>query len=208
MEIIPTEVVPLPASLVYRPGSYIERLNLRRIFAKPQPVEVELGTGDGSFLAQWAALHPECNFLGVERLLGRLRKVDRKGLRAGLNNLRLMRIEASYFVEYLLPHRAIRALHIYFPDPWPKRKHRKHRLVNEHFVEVAAQTLIAGGHVFLRTDNAEYFTQMKSVFEGNANFRAVETPADLLAALTDFERSFQARGVTTSSAAYQLSVNI
>ena len=190
-------------SLVYRPPSYVEPLDLAKLFPKPQPLEVELGCGDGSFLVHWAKVHPQHSFLGVERLLGRLRKADRKGLRAGLSNLRLLRIEASYFVKYLLPPESVRALHIYFPDPWPKRKHRKHRLVNEDFTRVAARVVAPEGTVFLRTDDADYFSQMNLAFKTNAQFCVAETPADLSATLTDFERGFQKRGVATWRAAYQ-----
>jgi tRNA (guanine-N7-)-methyltransferase len=139
----------------------------------------------------------------VERLLGRLRKIERKGLRAGLTNLRAIRLEASYVMEYLLPIGSVQAFHVYFPDPWPKRKHRKHRLVNEHFVAVAAKMLAPGGIIFLRTDDADYFVQMTAVFGANAQFSTVETPAHLSTVLTDFERDFQARGVPTLSAAYR-----
>src|SRR2546422_8436890 len=124
-------------SLLHRPASYFERLALTQLFEKGQPLEVELGSGDGSFIVHYAQLHPEHNFIGVERLLGRLRKIDRKGLRAKLTNLRLVRIEASYFLEYLLPPESAIAIHVYFPDPWPKRRHHKHRLVNPRFTDVA-----------------------------------------------------------------------
>jgi tRNA (guanine-N7-)-methyltransferase len=174
------------------------------MFPLAQPLEVELGSGDGSFLAQWAQAHPERDFLGVERLLGRLRKLGRKGRRLGLVNLRLMRIEASYFLEYLLPAAAAQALHVYFPDPWPKRKHRKHRLVNERFADLAARVLVPDGRVYLRTDDANYFAQMTGVFGASNRFAPAETPAELSAVVTDFEREFQARGVVTKRAAYQL----
>ena len=82
---------------------------------------MELGCGDASFLVDYARRHPERNFIGVERLLGRLRKLDRKGRRAGLTNLRGVRIESSYFLEYLLPPHSVSALHVYFPDPWPNQ---------------------------------------------------------------------------------------
>src|SRR5688572_27561297 len=89
--------------LIYQIPSIVDPIALGDLFPRPQPLEVELGSGDGSFLVQAASLHPEHNFIGVERLLGRLRKIDKKGRRAGLENLRLMRIEAAYFLEYLLP---------------------------------------------------------------------------------------------------------
>src|SRR6059058_3143531 len=120
-------------TLIYKPTSYVQKLDWGAVFERVQPLEVELGSGDGSFLVNYAKLHPERNFLGVERLLGRLRKLNRKGLRAGLTNLRGLRIESAYLVEYLLAPGSVSALHIYFPDPWPKRKHRKNRLINDRF---------------------------------------------------------------------------
>jgi tRNA (guanine-N7-)-methyltransferase len=189
-------------TLIYPLVSIVERLELARIFPEPQPLEVELGSGDGSFLVNYARLHPERNFLGVERLLGRLRKLDRKSLRAGLANLRGLRIESSYFLEYLLPRHSVAALHIYFPDPWPKRKHRKNRLVNARFTEIACQALAPGGLVYLRTDDEDYYGQMLAVFAGNSLFKTVETPAELTAVATDFERNFHARGVKILRAAY------
>jgi tRNA (guanine-N7-)-methyltransferase len=183
--------------------SYLERLDLDRLFPHKQPLEVELGSGDGSFLAQYASLNPHHNFLGVERLLGRLRKLDRKGLRAGLTNLRLIRIEASYAVEYLLPLESVETLHIYFPDPWPKRRHHKNRLVNARFAEAARKALEPGGSVYLRTDNADYFAQMTEVFEANSAFQRIDTKDSLSAIKTDFERDFEAAGVPTLRAGFR-----
>src|SRR6266699_1733974 len=97
-----TSVMARP-SLLYDLPSILRRLELTKIFPKAQPVEVELGSGDGSFLVEYAGQHPEHNFIGVERLLGRIRKMERKGQRAGLTNLRAVRIESSYFLRYLLP---------------------------------------------------------------------------------------------------------
>ena len=192
-----------PASLIYTLPSIVERLDLAALFPADQPLEVELGSGDGSFLAEYARLHARHNFIGVERLLGRIRKLDRKGRRGGLTNLLGVRIESSYFMEYLLPPGSVAALHIYFPDPWPKRKHRRNRLINERFPALARQTLVPGGTVYLRTDDEDYFQQMVAVFEPCDDFCRVETPGDLAALLTDFERDFQARGIGTLRTAYQ-----
>ena len=200
--------LPIPRStgvnLIYTLPSILERIDLASLFPTDQPLEVELGSGDASFLAEYARLHPGHNFVGVERLLGRMRKLDRKGRRAGLTNLRGVRIENSYFLEYLLPPGSAAALHIYFPDPWPKRKHRRHRLINERFPVLARQALAPGGTVYLRTDDEDYFHQMVAVFEPFKDFCPVETPGDLAELLTDFEKDFQARGVGTLRAAYRM----
>jgi tRNA (guanine-N7-)-methyltransferase len=193
---------PVSPTLIHQLASIVERLDMDGMFATTQPLEVELGSGDGSFLASYAAAHPERNFLGVERLLGRLRKLDRKGLRAGLTNLSGLRIESAYFLEYLLPAQSTSALHVYFPDPWPKRKHRKNRLINVRFTELAAHILAPAGRVYLRTDDCDYFAQMTTAFGASSRFRPVEAPPELCAVVTDFERTFHARGVTTLRAAY------
>jgi tRNA (guanine-N7-)-methyltransferase len=193
-------------NLVVQLASIIEPLNLAALFPQSQALEIELGCGDASFLVEYARRHPGRNFIGVERLLGRIRKLDRKGRRAGLANLRGVRIESSYFLEYLLPPHAAAALHVYFPDPWPKKKHHKHRLINAQFPRLAAAALTPDGKVYLRTDDADYFQQMRDVFAASREFREIETPAELAELPTDFEREFQARGIQTLRAAYQAQV--
>ena len=183
--------------------SVVERLDVTHLFPTPQPLEVELGCGDASFLVEYAQRHPEKNFIGVERLLGRLQKLDRKGRRLGLGNTRGIRIESAYFLEYLLPPHSATALHIYFPDPWPKKKHRRHRLIGERFPALARNALADGGTVFLRTDDADYFQQMNEVFGGADFFEKTETPAALAEITTDFEQDFNARGICTLRAAYR-----
>ncbi len=206
----PVEMQPYPTSsagspnLIYSLPSITDRIRLQDLFPRNQPLEVELGSGDASFLVEYARCHPDHNFIGVERLLGRIRKLDRKGRRAALANLRGLRIECSYFLEYLLPLHSAVALHIYFPDPWPKRKHQRHRLVNERFPALASQALAPGGIVYLRTDDTAYFEQMTAVFVASNLFSPVETPRELAELVTDFEKDFQMRAIQTLRAAYLL----
>jgi tRNA (guanine-N7-)-methyltransferase len=194
---------PTKQTVIVRPPSYVERWDIHGIFARPQPIEVELGAGDGSFFVQWSALNPNTNFIGLERLLGRLKKIERKSRRLGLTNVRGLRLEAVYFTEYILPNESVSAFHIYFPDPWPKRKHRQNRLINERFTELLRAALVKQGIVYLRTDDADYFSQMTRVFDTNKNFAAIPTPERLANVLTDFERQFTAQGIQTNRAAYQ-----
>ena len=189
--------------LIVRIASILERIDPASLFPSIQPLEIELGSGDGSFLVRYAAEHRDRNFIGVERLLGRIRKLDRKGRRLGLTNLRGLRIESSYFLRYLLPPHSAVAIHLYFPDPWPKRKHRRHRLVNELFVTTAEAALEPRGRVYLRTDDADYFGQMTAVFSASSLFHAVDTPTELSDLLTDFEADFNARGIRTLRAAFE-----
>ena len=191
-------------NLVVQLRSIVEPLALAELFPKPQPLEVELGCGDASFLVEFARRNPERNFIGVERLLGRIQKLDRKGRRAGLANLRGVRIESSYFLQFLLPPHSAAALHVYFPDPWPKKKHRRHRLINEYFSALARAALVPAGAVYLRTDDADYFQQMTEVFAASLEFQKIETPMELAELTTDFERDFNSKGIRTLRAAYQL----
>ena len=193
-----------PKSFVVQLRSIVEPLALAGLFPKSQPLEIELGCGDASFLVEYARRYPQQNYIGVERLLGRIQKLDRKGRRAGLTNLRGVRIESSYFLQYLLPPHAASALHIYFPDPWPKKKHHRLRLINESFPARARAALAPGGVVYLRTDHTEYFQQMQDVFGAAKEFKSVETPSSLAEIVTDFEREFNAQGIPTLRAAYQI----
>ena len=193
-----------PANLVVQLRTILEPLDLAELFPQTQPLEVELGCGDASFLVEYARQNPRANFVGVERLLGRIQKLDRKGRRLALQNLRGVRIESAYFLQYLLPAGVARALHIYFPDPWPKKKHRHHRLVGEGFPALARTALQSGGVVYLRTDDADYFQQMNEVFGAVPFFESVATPATLAEVTTDFERDFNAQGIPTLRAAFRL----
>ncbi|HUZ06028.1 MAG TPA: tRNA (guanosine(46)-N7)-methyltransferase TrmB [Candidatus Paceibacterota bacterium] len=192
-----------PENLIVQLHSIVKSLELAEIFPKSQPLEVELGCGDASFLVEYARRNPGRNFIGVERLLGRISKLDRKGRRAGVTNLRGVRIESSYFLQYLLPQNSICALHIYFPDPWPKKRHHKNRLINKNFPALARAALAPGGKIYLRTDDADYFAQMRDVFGTDENFREIETPSELAELPTDFERDFNSKGIPTLRAAYQ-----
>jgi len=202
--IAPSPTAPAPIRpLLVELASIVDPLEVGGLFPQTQPLEVELGCGDASFLLEYARRHPQTNFIGVERLLGRLQKLDRKGRRLGLQNLRGVRIESAYFLQYLLPAHVAAALHIYFPDPWPKKKHRKNRLINEAFPALARNTLASGGTVYLRTDDLDYFQQMNEVFAAAKEFVRVETQATLAEVVTDFEQFFNAQGIATQRAAFR-----
>ena len=193
-----------PDALLHDFQSITEPLRLEELFTQPQPTELEIGCGDGGFLLEYAQRHPERNFLGVERLLGRVRKLSKRGQHAGLNNLRLLRIEARYVLDYLLPERAFSAVHIYFPDPWPKDKHARHRLIQPDFLPRIRRILAPGGVLYLRTDAPPYFEQMQNTFRDAEGFAEESTPAALSEITTEFERQWLAEGKRTHYAAYRL----
>ena len=120
-----------------------------------------------------------------------------------MKNLRLLRAEAAYVLEHLLPPGTLDAIHVYFPDPWPKKRHHKNRLISEPFPPLSKRLLKAGGVVYLRTDDIDYFEQMLELFDGAAGFERTETPRPLKALVTDFEQEFNAQGIPTNHAAYR-----
>lgn len=181
----------MTASAIYKPTSYFELLDWREVFGREAPVEIDVGCGKGAFLVWAAGARPDHNFLGVDRQLVRLRKVDKKIQRIGLTNVRLLRLEFSYLISKLIPDGSVTAYHIFFPDPWPKRRHAAKRLFQPSFVSELQRTLAKGGAVNVATDDASYFAQIVGLMNG---FR-VEPPLSLPEeARTEFEKIFLAKG--------------
>jgi len=151
-----------------------EPLHLHAIFASSRPLEVDVGCGKGLFLLARAKAHPETNFIGIDRLITRLRKVDSKLARAALTNVRLLHSEASYAIEFLLPPETVRTMYIFFPDPWPKRRHHRRRLFTPSFVAAAYRALLRGGRIHAATDDADYFETIARVLGAHGRFAPVE----------------------------------
>jgi tRNA (guanine-N7-)-methyltransferase len=182
----------MPALFI--PPDHFRELRREEIFPDAsRPLEVDLGCGDGTFLTGMAAHHPERDFLGVERMLGRVSKTARKidGLR--LTNARIMRLESAYTVAWLLPQGSVSRLHLLCPDPWPKKKHAARRLVNQgEFLDGLARILAPGGEFLLKTDDQPYFEDALLSFESRKHqFTRLEWPEDaFFYPVTDFEQSW------------------
>ena len=118
------------------------------------PLEIDLGSGKGRFLLAHAAKHPDHNFLGIDRMLRRIRKVDNRTRRLDLANIRLFRCEGYYAVTYLLPPASVDTLYVFFPDPWPKARHESHRIFNVPFLDALHRVLKPGALLHFATDHA------------------------------------------------------
>jgi tRNA (guanine-N7-)-methyltransferase len=174
------------------PPSILDPLSLREIFATDRLIEVDLGSGPGKFLVESALRFPERNFLGIERLLGRVRKTCRVASEIGLTNLRVLRLELDYTVRYLLPPNSVWRFHLNFPDPWPKRRHHVRRVVDSEFLEAIYRSLTQGGELWIKTDHEAYFQQIKKAAAGSDRWDSMEW-GDEGYPLTDFEEQFLAK---------------
>jgi len=178
-------------SLRIHPDQVLEPINLAGFFEHPEhPLEVDLGCGKGRFLLASAAKHPEINFLGIDRMLKRIKKVDKKSLRQELFNIRLFRMEGYYATTYLIPPQSVDTYYIFYPDPWPKEKHHDNRLFNTKFMEALARTLKPGGKIHASTDHLPYFEKIYSLLKNDSRFEETNTFHPSEDEVTDFELLF------------------
>lgn len=174
-------------------------LDLDRLYGRRAPRSMEIGFGMGDALLESAAAHPEQDFLGVEVYRPGLGHLLNRLAAAGLENVRVCGADAVDVLERSVPDAALAAVCVFFPDPWPKLRHHKRRLVQPEFAALLARKLEVGGRVYLATDWEDYAGQMLSVLgatpalcnlagPGRYAPRPVERP------LTKFERRGQRLG--------------
>jgi len=139
------------------------KIDFVRLFGRSGPVHIEIGTGKGTFLLNQARTEPDGNFLGIEWARKYYRHaVDRIG-RWGVTNVRIIRTDAAAFIADFVPDNSVDFLHIYFPDPWPKKRHHKRRFLCPANLEHLIRCLTMGGQIRIATDHADYFEQIRTV---------------------------------------------
>lgn len=192
----PYNVLPRPALAgEFVPADYFKTLRHEEIVNPGRPLEIDLGCGDGRFLLGMAREYPERDFLGVERLLGRVRKVCKKITKGELSNARVLRLESRYTVEWLLPESSVSRLHLLCPDPWPKFKHHRRRLMQEPFFEAVIRSLVPGGEFLFMTDHEEYFEWACEKVEAYGKFEILEWQEDsFFYPKTDFQLQWEGEG--------------
>ncbi len=146
-----------PVGLVVE--SLARPLNFQQLYGNDHPVELEIGFGKGTFLVEQATTRPETNFFGIEWANWFFRYGSDRLRRRSPHNARTIRAEATFFLTEFIPDSSITVLHIYFPDPWPKTKHQRRRLVQDSFIPVMQRILVPGGRVQIVTDHKGYFEQ-------------------------------------------------
>lgn len=129
------------------------------LFGNDHPVELEIGMGKGTFLTEQARARPDVNFFGIEWANWFWRYASDRLRRHGCTNARTVRAEASYFLTEFVPAESLSVLHIYFPDPWPKARHHKRRLIQPKFVPLIHRVLAPGGRLQVVTDHKGYWEE-------------------------------------------------
>jgi tRNA (guanine-N7-)-methyltransferase len=177
----------------------LQPLSWAALFGNDRPVEVEIGTGKAGFLLRRARARPERNFLGIEWANEFYRYAVDRMQRWQVPNVRLLRADASHFIRAICPAESLTALHVYHPDPWPKRRHWKRRLLQPLFVDAAVRCLVPGGHWAVQTDHAEYFEVIRALLLGHPELREVpfadpEFGVEACRVATNFETKYLKEG--------------
>ena len=169
-------------------------------------VELDLGCGNGKFTQELAEKYPETHVAAADVMIGRLRKVAKKAKRLGLENIEILRVEASALMGYILPDNSVDRLHILCPDPWPKSKHKGHRLISSQFMMSISRVLKPGGIFHFSTDNNAYYESVSEVVKMSGLFseNKPELIADIADIKTDFQLKWEEEGLTVRHVAWKV----
>lgn len=133
------------------------RLDPQRLFGNEHPVILEIGSGKGRFLISSAIERPDRNFIGIEKSLHYHRVIAGRVTRRALSNVRLVNHDAFLVMRDMIPDASIAEVHVYFPDPWPRKREQKRRIVRAEVLEQIRRILVPGGWGIYVTDHREYF---------------------------------------------------
>lgn len=199
---LPIDVAPYTLAYPEAPLDWAE------VFGNDRPVELEIGPGKGLFLANAATAQPGRNFVGVELARKYAQRAAERVAKLGLDNVRVIAGDGRRFLAQFVPERSLHAVHIYFPDPWWKKRHKKRRVFTAEFVADAARALVPGGEFHLATDVEEYFGVMMEIMAARSDFRPqpvpeLKDPEHDLDYLTNFERKYRIEGRPIYRASYR-----
>jgi tRNA (guanine-N7-)-methyltransferase len=162
------------------------------VFGNDRPVEVEIGPGRGDVLLAFAAARPDVNFFAIEHVHGAVERLALRLEAAGATNARVIAGDATCVVRECVPPASVAAYHVYFPDPWPKRRHQRRRVMTPDFADSLRRTLVPGGTVAVATDLGWLYDAMERTLVA-AGFVATEASAPARPT-TRFERKYATAG--------------
>lgn len=181
----------------YIPGHYERHEEWGRLdwtdpnlFGNDRPVAIEFCCGNGQWIGEMAKANPHFNWIGVDRLFERARKVWAKIHREKIPNLFVACAEALLFIRHYVAPKSVEAIHVNFPDPWPKRRHEKNRLVSREFLESLSEILKPGAFAHFVTDDFPYLEWMLKELSFCPNWRPLYPFPHYTTNLADFGRSF------------------
>jgi len=175
-------------------------IDWRALFGNDHSVELEIGIGKGTFITEQAKARPDVNFFGIEWANWFWRYASDRLRRNGCLNAHTARAEASYFLSEFVPADSISVLHIYFPDPWPKARHHKRRLIQSKFLPLISRVLVRAGRVQIVTDHMGYWEEnIEPLIRSAAGFTVVDynrpgSAGDGEFVGTNFERKYRREG--------------
>lgn len=169
------------------------RLDLREVFGNDHPVVLEIGSGKGRFLIASATEQPGVNFLGIEKSLHYYRLIRDRVLKRGVNNLRLINHDAFLVLQKMIADEVLSEIHIYFPDPWPRTREQKRRIIRPEALAEMRRTMVAGGSGIFVTDHRAYSeaaaTLIAQFFASEARIPGPDDPPR-----TNYEAKYRAEG--------------
>ncbi len=162
---IVSDAAPLPIAVDLQE---LQGFSWEAVFRRRRPIELEIGAGKAGFLLRRARARADHDFLGIEWASKFYRYAVDRMQRWGMTNVRLLRIDAGHFLRVVCPAESLTALHVYHPDPWPKKRQTKRRLIQPVVVEAAVRCLVHGGHWAVQTDHAEYFDVIRGLLTAHS----------------------------------------
>ena len=170
----------------------------RGLFGNDHPVEMEIGAGKGAFLTEEAENRPAVNFIGLERSKRYWRLASDRARRHGCSNTRLVLVDAAYFLNEFVPDDFLDAIYVHFPDPWPKKRHQKRRLIQPEFLQSVERVLTPGGRFQVVTDHKGYFDQLEDVVSASSLLQSEYRPPATAGAGelvgSNFEKKYRLEG--------------
>jgi tRNA (guanine-N7-)-methyltransferase len=175
-------------------------------FNKYERTELDLGCGTGIFSLEIAQRNPNSQIIAADIMIGRLRKIEKKAKRLELKNLDILRVEATNLMSYMLKDNSIDRLHILCPDPWPKTKHKGHRLLSSQFMNSIKRVLKPNGVFHFSTDDKNYYKSTCKIVEESGIFKSSdkELISDVIDIKTAFAKKWESEGLEVRHIAWQV----
>ena len=188
-----------------RPGNALPEIDAPALFGRRAPLAVEIGFGSGDHLAECAASRRDTDFIGIEVHRPGVGRLLQRAQQLGLDNLRVACADAVEVLRAALPAGSVDEVMIFFPDPWPKKRHHKRRLIQTDFARLIARVLRPGGRLRLATDWAEYASHMREVLDPLAEFENLAGAQGYMLRPDDRPTTrFEARGLRLGHAVFDL----